>query len=353
MAPVRAVGRHPRSARADRCRHPAPVPVALGPAHHRGRRAGCDLDAIAAELRPYASSLQILRAVGEVSLVASNGAAVADLVARDPRIAFASPDRTLTAQADPFDAVDPATAIPYDWQYDAVQAGPALAAAGGGSSTVVAIIDSGVDVGQPDLAGHLLPGYDATGSDGTVTDEVGHGTFVTGLVAMVDGNGIGGKGIGGGTMVLPIRASLDTGFRETVTIAAVIWAADNGAGVINLSLGGSDDDPALDRAIDYAAARTCSSSRRRATTAYTTGEPGQLPGGVRRRRPGGGGGTGWSIGLSVGATMPDDQLASFSTPQPVRHGRRSRRRRASGCALGVFSTLPTNVITTEWDDSDP
>ena len=56
---------------------------------------GADLDAVAASLRPYASSLQILRAVGEVALVASNAAAVADLAAHDPRIEFAEPDRSL------------------------------------------------------------------------------------------------------------------------------------------------------------------------------------------------------------------------------------------------------------------
>ena len=162
---------------------------------------GADLDAVAAELRPYASSLRIERAVGEVSLEASNGAAVAELAAHDPRIAFAQPDATLAAQADQFDSVDPATGILYDWQYDAVQAGPAIAAVGGGSSTIVAIVDSGVDVGQPDLAGRILPGYDATQTDQTVTDLVGHGTFVAGLISMVDGNGIGGKGVAGATNV--------------------------------------------------------------------------------------------------------------------------------------------------------
>ena len=55
------------------------------------------------------SSLQILRAVGEVALVASNAAAVADLAAHDPRIEFAEPDRSFSGLADPFDAIDPAT----------------------------------------------------------------------------------------------------------------------------------------------------------------------------------------------------------------------------------------------------
>jgi subtilisin family serine protease len=308
---------------------------------------GADLDAVAAELRPYASSLEILRPVGELSLVASNGAAVSELAAHDPRIAFADPDDTLAAQGDQFDAVDPATGILYDWQYDAVHAGPAIAAVGGGSSTIIAIVDSGVDVGQPDLAGHLLPGYDATQVDGTVTDEVGHGTFVAGLVAMVDGNGIGGKGIGGATMVLPIRASLDTGFRESVTIAAVIWAADHGAGVLNLSLGGTNDDPALDRAILYAAGKNVLVVAAAGNDGDTPSNPVDYPAAYVGHLE-----DGWSIGLSVGATMPSNVAASFSTHN-ADVSIAAPGAGPSGCAFGVFSTLPTTVLTTEWDDPNP
>jgi subtilisin family serine protease len=307
---------------------------------------GADLDAVAEELRPYASSLQLLRAVGEVSLEASNGAAIADLAAHDPRIAFAQPDGMLTAQADQFDTVDPATGIFYDWQYDAVQAGPAIAAVGGGSSTIVAIVDSGIDVGQPDLAGRILPGYDATQTDQTVTDLVGHGTFVAGLISMVDGNGIGGKGVAGATNVLPIRASLDAGFRENVTIQGITWAVDHGAGVINLSLGGPNDDPALDRAIDYA-------SDKNVLVVASAGNDGDTPANQASYPASyvGGNHGGWSIGLSVGATMPTNQIASFSTHN-ANVSIAAPGAGPSGCAFGDFSTLPTNVLDTEWDTPD-
>ncbi len=273
-----------RRSRRSPTRRPSRFPSRSAPRIIVGVEPGADLDAVAAELRPYSSSLRILRAVGEVSLRASNGAAVADRAAHDRRIAFAEPDRTLSAQADQFDSIDPATGILYDWQYDAVQAGPAIAAVGGGSSTIVAIVDSGIDVNQPDLAGRILPGYDATGTDGTVTDNVGHGTFVAGLVSMVDGNGIGGKGIAGATNVMPIRASVDSGFRENVTIAGIIWAADHGAGVINLSLGGSNDDPALDRAIDYATAQERARRRICRQRRGYAHEPHRLPRRLPRRR---------------------------------------------------------------------
>ena len=216
---------------------------------------GADLDAVAASLRPYASSLQILRAVGEVALVASNAAAVADLAARDPRIEFAEPNRSYAGLAEPFDAVDPVTGLVYDWQYDAVQAGPAIAAVGGSESTWSRSSTAVSTSPQPDLAGRLLPGYDATRRRRPVFDSVGHGTFVAGLISMVDGNGIGAKGVAGATSVLPVRASVDGSFTDDATVRGITWAADNGAGVINLSLGGPGDDPALDRAIDYATAK--------------------------------------------------------------------------------------------------
>ena len=175
-----------------------------------------------------------------------------------------------------------------------------------------------------------------------MTDNVGHGTFVAGLVSMVDGNGIGGKGIAGATNVLPIRASIDSGFRENVTIAGIIWAADHGAGVINLSLGGPNDDPAIDRAIDYATAKN-------ALVVASAGNDGDLPtnpidypaaylGGVDG---------GWSIGLSVAATMPNNLTARFSTHNAY-VSVAAPGAGATGCAYGDFSTLPANV-NTEWD----
>jgi subtilisin family serine protease len=322
---------------------PIVFPARTAPRIIVGVAPGADLDAVADSLRPYASSLQILRAVGEVALEASNAAAVAELAAHDPRVAFAQPDRSLQAQADSYDATDPATGILFDWQYDAVRAGPALAAVGGGSSAIVAIVDSGVDTTHPDLAGRILPGYDATGTDGTVTDDVGHGTFVAGLVAMVDANGVGAKGIAGATNVLPIRASTDGSFGEAATIAGITWAADHGAGVLNLSLGGPSDDAALDRAIDYAASRNVLVVASAGNDGDTPANPVEFPAAYV-----GGSSGGWSIGLSVGATMPNNQIAGFSTHN-ANVSIAAPGAGATGCSFGVVSTIPTNVLTTEWD----
>ena len=151
-------------------------------------------------------------------------------------------------------------------------------------------------------------------------------------------------------MVLPIRASLDTGFRETVTIAG-----DHVGGRPRRRR----DQPeprrperrpgARPRDRLRGRARTCSSSRPRATTATrprtrsTTPRPTSAP-----RRNGG-----WSIGLSVGATMPDNQLASVldATTRASRSPRRAPARAAA--RSGSSRRCRPNVLTTEWDDADP
>jgi subtilisin family serine protease len=326
---------------------PGPIefPARSAPRLVVGVAPGADLDAVAAALQPYASRLTILRPVGEIAVRASNAAAIADLAAHDPRIAFAEPERSFAGLAEPADAIDPQTGFAFDWQYDAVHAGPALAAVGGGSSAAVAVVDTGVDAAQPDLAGRLLPGFDATGG-GSVFDNVGHGTFVAGLISMIDGDGIGGRGIAGATAVLPVRASADGEFTSSATVLGITWAADNGASVINLSLGGTFDDPAIDRAIDYATAKGV-------LVVAAAGNGGDLSDPVLYPAAYVGGVSGgWGIGLSVAASTPYGHIASFST-----HNRyvsiAAPGAGATGCSFGDFSTLPVSTTSTDWDDSNP
>ena len=60
-------------------------------------------------------------------------------------------------------------------------------------------MDTGLDVSHPEFAGRIARTYDTFTKGSDVTDTVGHGTFVTGLIAAIDGNGIGGKGVAGNT----------------------------------------------------------------------------------------------------------------------------------------------------------
>jgi subtilisin family serine protease len=253
--------------------------------------------------------------------------------------------RVLTPSVDTETDVDPQTGIAYSWAYDAVNAGPAIAAVGGGSSFPVGIIDTGVDADEPDLAGRVSTlRHDAASGGTTVTDAVGHGTMVAGVIAMVDGNGIGGRGIAGATQVVPIRVTTTGLFFSDAVAKSIVWAVDHGVRVINLSLGGHDlESPALSRAIDYAAAH----DTLLVAAAGNDGDRGNEPSypAARLGAPNGG----WSRGLSVGATRPDGSPAGFSTYN-TDVSVAAPGAGASDCPGGVFSTLPSDGSKSFADD---
>lgn len=128
-----------------------------------------------------------------------------------------------------------------------------------GSGVVVAVIDSGSGP-NPDLNLNLLPGK--TIFRGRITDSandvdtVGHGTHVAGIIAAQFNNDIGIAGVAPNARILPIRV-LDEGGNgsESDLALAIRFAADNGARVINLSLGGSTQTPALQSALEYSASK--------------------------------------------------------------------------------------------------
>lgn len=141
---------------------------------------------------------------------------------------------------------------------------------GGSDSVVVAVIDSGVAyrsqgaVAQaPDLAGtRFVAGYDFIWDDDTPLDLDGHGTHVTGTLAQSTNNTTGTAGIAFNVSVMPIKALSSAwdlvlgapNLGSSVTVAqAIRFAVDNGAKVINLSLGGPDTSTAERDAVVYAA----------------------------------------------------------------------------------------------------
>ncbi|MER7459651.1 type VII secretion-associated serine protease mycosin [Micromonospora sp. NPDC126480] len=143
------------------------------------------------------------------------------------------------------------------WQLDDLRASTAWRTSTG-SGVVVAVIDSGVDGSHPDLAGQVLPGLDLVSPGGaTDPDPVGHGTTVAGLIAGRNDDKQGVVGLAPDSRILPVRVlDAENRYDDAMIVAkGVRWAVDNGARVINLSLGGSSDSPALAAALDYAFAR--------------------------------------------------------------------------------------------------
>lgn len=130
----------------------------------------------------------------------------------------------------------------------------------GSSSVVVTVIDTGVMLNHPDLAANIwtnpgeiadgldndgngliddLHGYDWVNSDSNPTDDQGHGTLVSGIIAAVGNNGIGGVGVNQQAKIqaLKVFSNQGTGFTSDV-LAAIDYAVNSGTDVINMSFGG-------------------------------------------------------------------------------------------------------------------
>jgi type VII secretion-associated serine protease mycosin len=128
---------------------------------------------------------------------------------------------------------------PDQWALAHVGASCAWARTIGSPEVTVAVVDSGVDMGHPDLVDRLRhDGRDFVDGDDDPSDENGHGTNVAGIIAATLDNGEGGAGLAPGIKILPVRVMNARGAGSDRSIARGIrYAADQGAQVINLSLG--------------------------------------------------------------------------------------------------------------------
>ena len=171
---------------------------------------------------------------------------------QDPDVVFAEPNYLGLA----LDTIpnDP------DWgkQYNlvAIRAPQGWDLSTGSSAVTIAIVDSGVDLSHPDLAGKLVAGYDFVDNDTVPQDQYGHGTHVAGIAAASSNNNRGIAGVSWGAKIMPVRVLNAFGGGTFSAVAnGIIWATDHGAQVINLSLGGDVGSPALKAAVDYALAK--------------------------------------------------------------------------------------------------
>ena len=119
----------------------------------------------------------------------------------------------------------------------------------------MAVVDTGVSP-LPDLAGRILPGHDFVHGTGNAADDNGHGTMAAGVIAAAGNNRTGVAGICWNCRILPVKVLDARGSGSYVNIAAGIrYAADRGAQIISLSLGGPDDSQLLRAAVAYAAGK--------------------------------------------------------------------------------------------------
>ncbi len=123
----------------------------------------------------------------------------------------------------------------------------------GSPSVVIAVVDSGVNAAHPDLIDRVLPGYDFVNDDNDATDDQGHGTHISGIIAATANNGVGSAGICPLCSILPVKVldAANSGTWSNVA-AGIVYAVDQGADLINLSLGGTSNPQIVHDAVAYA-----------------------------------------------------------------------------------------------------
>lgn len=128
----------------------------------------------------------------------------------------------------------------------------------GGAEIIIAIIDSGVTADHEDLVNQVVPGYNFVYDNNNTYDDNGHGTFVASIAAAETNNGKGMAGVSWHSKIMPIKVVSSAGQGTYTNIALGIrYAADQGARVLNLSLGGSTPSFILEDACRYAFDKGC------------------------------------------------------------------------------------------------
>jgi len=225
-------------------------------------------------------------------------------------ISFADRPLRRTAQVEPALAAVFRPGLPYEWQYVATRENEVPEAVlRAASAFKIAVIDTGADVTHPDLAAKAPETWDIVHHRTNVRDRDGHGTFVSSLAAGSVTNGEGIAGFGGDARLLMVKAvGAGDSFSDVDEAAAIVYAVDHGANVINLSIGGEGTSALEQRAIRYAASHNVLIVAA-AGNEYHEGNPVEYP--AAALQPPGSKGQG-GVGLSVGASTMSGRRASFS-----------------------------------------
>jgi len=169
----------------------------------------------------------------------------------DPAVEYAEPNIRWSIQYIPND-----TYYSKQWALPKINMPSAWEITRGNANVVVAVIDTGVDINHPELAGKMVDGYNAITEmigNSYAQDDQGHGTHISGTICAAVNNGKGISGIADNIMIMPVKVLGSDGSGWTDDISnGIIWAADHHADVINLSLGSDQSSNLIEDAIEYA-----------------------------------------------------------------------------------------------------
>lgn len=232
-----------------------------------------------------------------------------------------------------------------NWGADLVKAPETWAKGYTGQGVVVAVLDTGVDYNHQDLSSNIWTnskeiagngkdddgngyiddyyGWNFDGNNNSTLDVNGHGTHVSGTIAGVN-NGYGVTGIAYNSKIMPVKVLDDEGLGSYSAIAnGIYYAVDNGADVINLSLGGGRSNDTLQKAIEYA------SSKGVIVVMAAGNDGGSQPAYPARYAK--------NYGLAVGAVDQNKNLADFSNRAGA-----DQLAYVTAPGVNVYSTLPGN-----------
>jgi subtilisin family serine protease len=169
----------------------------------------------------------------------------------DPNVLSVEQDGTAQAMLLPNDAL-----WSKEWFARKVRGPAAWDVTVGRGEPVVAVLDTGVAAGHPDLSGRVLTGWNFHNNNSNTADNGDHGTAVASVIAGAGNNSVGIAGMCWKCRILPVKVLDSAGGGSWSNIAAgIIFATNRGADVINLSLGGATGSTALRDAVDYATSR--------------------------------------------------------------------------------------------------
>lgn len=236
-----------------------------------------------------------------------------------------------------------------NWGADLIKAPTAWNNGYTGQGTIVAVLDTGIDYNHQDLKNNIWSSTKEIASNGTdddnngyiddihgwnfvdnnnnILDNNGHGTHVSGTIA-AENNSIGVTGIAYNSKIMPVKVLDTNGSGSYSNIAkGIYYAVDNGANVINLSLGGNSSNDTLKSAIKYA------SSKNVIVVMAAGNNSDSIPSYPARYA--------YNSGIAVGAVDKNNNLADFSNrsgSQQITY--------VTAPGVDVYSTIPNNQYAT-------
>ena len=286
------------------CSPQAPLPQLTAPYVDKELLLGIDRDSDAADrlrvLDRYGIvEVEHLAGVGVTRVALDDGLTVAEAMSwiePDPDVDFVEPNY----EASVFGSSNvPQPDDPWfedQWHMSRIGL-PAAWEHGTGEGIVVAVLDTGTSDDGYDGFDDILPGGDMIYGGDATRDAYGHGTHVAGTIAQASFNGIGTVGVAPGATILPGKVLSDSGYGSISAIAGGMeYAADEGASVINMSLGSGGSSEAMRRAEEYAHARgvvilAASGNEDSSYSNYPAADP---------------------LVISVGSTTSSDRVSGFS-----------------------------------------